>query len=44
MNAVLSGDADAGVALLTAHYKQTAEVILGDELIFPGLHNKGKFA
>jgi DNA-binding GntR family transcriptional regulator len=44
MNTVLSGDADAAVALLAAHYNQTAEVILGDEQIFPELHNKGKFA
>nr|WP_315837057.1 GntR family transcriptional regulator [Bradyrhizobium prioritasuperba] len=37
MNAVLSGDADAAVTALTAHYTQTAEVILRDERIFPEL-------
>ena len=35
--AVLSGDADHAVELLTAHYNQTAAVILQDERIFPEL-------
>jgi DNA-binding GntR family transcriptional regulator len=37
MDAVLKGHPDAAVALLTAHYTQTAEVILQDEQIFPEL-------
>ena len=43
MNAVLSGDADAAVTLLTAHYNQTAEVILQDQRIFPELNNNSEF-
>jgi DNA-binding GntR family transcriptional regulator len=38
MAAVLSGDADHAVDLLTAHYRQTAEVILQDKQIFSELH------
>jgi DNA-binding GntR family transcriptional regulator len=41
MNAVLNHDADQAVALLTAHYTQTAEIILEDERIFPELSAKG---
>jgi DNA-binding GntR family transcriptional regulator len=37
MTAVLSGDADRAVDLLTAHYRQTAEVILQDKQIFAEL-------
>jgi DNA-binding GntR family transcriptional regulator len=37
MTAVLSGDADRAVELLTAHYRQTAEVILQDKQIFAEL-------
>lgn len=40
--AVLSGAADDAVALLAAHYNQTAEVILQDEQIFPELRGDGK--
>jgi DNA-binding GntR family transcriptional regulator len=43
MTAVLSGGADDAVALLTAHYNQTAEVILQDEQIFPELRNATDF-
>jgi hypothetical protein len=32
------------VALLTAHYRQTAEVILRDQRIFPELDDNGEFA
>ncbi|WP_323051909.1 FCD domain-containing protein [Caballeronia mineralivorans] len=39
MSAVLSGRADDAVALLKAHYKQTAAVILQDQRIFPELHD-----
>jgi DNA-binding GntR family transcriptional regulator len=38
MDAVLSGNADHAVDLLTAHYRQTAEVILQDKQIFSELH------
>ena len=34
LDAVLAGDADNATALLSAHYEQTAQVILGDEQIF----------
>jgi DNA-binding GntR family transcriptional regulator len=44
MSAVLSGGTDEAVALLTAHYRQTAEVILRDQRIFPELHDSGEFA
>lgn len=44
MNAVLSGDADAAVSLLAAHYNRTAEVILGDRSIFPDLDSSGELA
>jgi DNA-binding GntR family transcriptional regulator len=44
MTAVLSGGADDAVALLTAHYNQTAEVILQDEQIFPELRDEGNLA
>jgi DNA-binding GntR family transcriptional regulator len=44
MSAVLSVRADDAVALLRAHYKQTAEVILQDQRIFPELLNNGEFA
>ncbi|WNV12019.1 GntR family transcriptional regulator [Tardiphaga sp. 709] len=37
MTAVLGGDADHAVELLTAHYRQTAEVILQDKQIFAEL-------
>ena len=37
MDAVLSKDADAAVAMLTAHYSRTAEVLLQDRQIFPEL-------
>jgi DNA-binding GntR family transcriptional regulator len=37
MDAVLSGNADHAVDLLTAHYRQTAEVILQDKQIFSEL-------
>jgi DNA-binding GntR family transcriptional regulator len=37
-SAVLSGDADRAVDLLTAHYRQTAEVIFQDKQIFSELH------
>jgi DNA-binding GntR family transcriptional regulator len=40
MDAVLNHDADQAVALLTAHYRQTADIILGDERIFPELAAK----
>ena len=36
-NAVMSGDPDRAVKLLTAHYQKTADVILQDEAIFPEL-------
>lgn len=39
MSAVLSRGTDEAVALLTAHCKQTAEVILRDQRIFPELFN-----
>jgi len=42
-SAVLSGRADDAVALLAAHYQQTAEVILQDQRIFPELLD-GEFA
>lgn len=35
LEAVLGRDADAAVARLVAHYEATAEIILGDESIFP---------
>jgi DNA-binding GntR family transcriptional regulator len=35
VDAILKGDADRAVALLTAHYTGTAEVILKDTSIFP---------
>jgi DNA-binding GntR family transcriptional regulator len=41
MTAVLSGDTEVAVALLAAHYNQTAEVILQDERIFPELTGEG---
>jgi DNA-binding GntR family transcriptional regulator len=44
MSAVLSGRTDDAVALLRAHYEQTAEVILQDQRIFPELLNNGEFA
>ena len=44
MDAVLKGDADGAVALLTAHYTQTAEVILQDEQIFPELRESVRSA
>ena len=44
MNAVLNHDADQAVALLTAHYSQTAEIILEDERIFPELSGKSESA
>jgi DNA-binding GntR family transcriptional regulator len=44
MAAVLSGKTDDAVALLTAHYQQTADVILRDQRIFPELHHNGEFA
>jgi DNA-binding GntR family transcriptional regulator len=37
VEAVLSGDADLAVQLLTRHYQATADVILPDETIFPEL-------
>ena len=40
MEAVLSGDADLAVKLLTAHYQRTADVILQDEAIFPELRRE----
>jgi DNA-binding GntR family transcriptional regulator len=43
MTAVLSGRADEAVALLTAHYQQTANVVLRDQRIFPELRD-GEFA
>jgi DNA-binding GntR family transcriptional regulator len=39
-NAVMSGDADEAVKLLTAHYQKTADVILQDEAIFPELRRE----
>jgi DNA-binding GntR family transcriptional regulator len=39
-NAVMSGDAEAAVKLLTAHYQRTADVILQDEAIFPELRRE----
>jgi DNA-binding GntR family transcriptional regulator len=39
-NAVMSGDAEAAVKLLTAHYQKTADVILQDEAIFPELRTE----
>ena len=44
MTAVLSRQTEDAVALLTAHYKQTAEVILTDQRIFPELHHSDEFA
>lgn len=44
MSAVLSGRTDEAVALLTAHYRQTAEVILRDQRIFPELRDDGEVA
>jgi len=40
MTAVLRNDTDAAVALLAAHYDQTAEVILQDQQIFPELRGE----
>ncbi|MBR0720959.1 GntR family transcriptional regulator [Bradyrhizobium manausense] len=40
MDAVLSGDCDLAVKLLTAHYQRTANVILQDEAIFPELRGE----
>jgi DNA-binding GntR family transcriptional regulator len=37
VNAVMNGNADEAVKLLTAHYQTTADVILQDEAIFPEL-------
>src|SRR5450631_2660052 len=42
MSTVLSGRADDAVALLTAHYQQTAAVILRDQRILPERHNSDK--
>ena len=42
-SAVLSGKPEEAVALLSAHYKKTAEVILQDQRIFPELLNNGEF-
>ena len=39
-NAVMSGNADEAVKLLTAHYRKTADVILQDEAIFPELRRE----
>lgn len=39
-NAVMSGNADQAVKLLTAHYRKTADVILQDEAIFPELRGE----
>jgi DNA-binding GntR family transcriptional regulator len=39
-NVVMSGDAEAAVKLLTAHYQKTADVILQDEAIFPELRRE----
>jgi DNA-binding GntR family transcriptional regulator len=36
LDAALRRDADAAVALLTAHYQRTASVILADRSLFPG--------
>jgi DNA-binding GntR family transcriptional regulator len=44
MSAVLSGETDQAVALLAAHYRQTAEVILRDQQIFPELQHDGEIA
>ena len=44
MDAVLKHDVDQAVALLTAHYTQTADIILGDERIFPELSGDGQAA
>ena len=44
MSAVLSGRTDEAVVLLTAHYQQTAEVILRDLRIFPELYESGELA
>jgi DNA-binding GntR family transcriptional regulator len=44
LSAVLSGGTDQAVALLTAHYRQTAEVILRDQRIFPELRDDGEVA
>jgi DNA-binding GntR family transcriptional regulator len=44
MEAVLSKDVEAAVALLAAHYSRTAEVILLDEQIFPELNCGSDFA
>jgi DNA-binding GntR family transcriptional regulator len=40
--AVLSGDAELAVKLLTAHYQRTADVLLQDETIFPELRGPKK--
>lgn len=40
--AILSGDPELAVKLLTAHYQKTADVILQDETIFPELRARGK--
>ncbi|HWX58207.1 GntR family transcriptional regulator [Bradyrhizobium sp.] len=40
--AVLSGDAEAAVKLLIAHYQRTADVLLQDETIFPELRQADK--
>ncbi|MGY3550497.1 DNA-binding GntR family transcriptional regulator [Bradyrhizobium sp. USDA 4472] len=39
-DAVLNGDPDKAVKLLTAHYQRTADVILQDEAIFPELRRE----
>ena len=44
MSAVLSGGTDQAVALLTAHYQQTAEVILRDQRIFLELQDSAELA
>jgi len=44
MSAVLSGGTDEAVALLTAHYQQTAEIVLRDQRIFPELRDNGELA
>ncbi|WP_315813272.1 MULTISPECIES: GntR family transcriptional regulator [unclassified Bradyrhizobium] len=42
VNAVLDADTERAVALLTAHYQRTADVILQDETIFPELRKDKK--
>ena len=39
-NAVLSGNTEEAVMLLSAHYQRTADVILRDEAIFPELRRE----